>query len=589
MGRYLCRLLHVCGCLLLLFDTAHADLSVGNYTLVSQVRVSRTAYDYTYKADLTNTGGPVTNVSAALASASPATTIIDGDLNFGDISANSSVTSSDTFTIRQDRTVPFDAAALVWNITAEPVIFTVSNLKLVKTKRVGRTAYEYTYTADLTNYGEAVINAAATVTSTSPSTIIIEGELSFGDVPQGATVTSTDTFTFQQDRTVAFDPGVLVWATRADPAVPKPPVVTVTSPLPGAVVNTPSITVRGSVSDPAAHVAVQGVSATVTGTEFVAAGVKLSEGGNELQVRSWNEAGLTSSTTHAVVLDTIPPSMSLVSPPNRLVLTEATSTVSGIVNDATAVTCSVADEAASIQNGVFSRSVTLTTGLNHISAVCVDAAGNAATRGVDVFHDPDPLRVESVQPADGNTEVAPDATITTTFSEAVDPSSITSGTFLLRRGAALLASNVVVAADGRSATAAPVSALPSGSTIDVVLSTGIRDLDGNPMPLRFYSRFTTAGIASSSGILIGEVYDDTHSLPLKDAVVEAMVPETGQLLESAVTDAQGRYLLAAGQSDVDVHIAKLASRRRSAGSPALAMGLLKFPILALLRCRMRSL
>jgi hypothetical protein len=84
--------------------------------------------------------------------------------------------------------------------------FTIDNLNLVDSKRVSRTDYEYSYTADITNTGSNATNTTATVTSTSATTTIVEGGLTFGDVASGTTATSADTFTIRQNRTAIFDP-----------------------------------------------------------------------------------------------------------------------------------------------------------------------------------------------------------------------------------------------------------------------------------------------------------------------------------------------------------------------------------------------
>ncbi len=101
-------------------QVAAAQPVVGNYQLVSETRVDRTKFDYVYKATLTNPGAALVNVSATLTSLSPATAVIDGSLSFGNVAAGGSAVSSDTFTIRQDRTVAFDPANLKWQISSQP-------------------------------------------------------------------------------------------------------------------------------------------------------------------------------------------------------------------------------------------------------------------------------------------------------------------------------------------------------------------------------------------------------------------------------------------------------------------------------------
>ena len=92
------------------------DLTLDNYSLISKSRVSRTDFEYTYHADITNTGFAVENVRATLSSSSPHTIVVDADLSFGSVGAGTTVSSADTFTIRQDRRYPFTWSNVSWDI-----------------------------------------------------------------------------------------------------------------------------------------------------------------------------------------------------------------------------------------------------------------------------------------------------------------------------------------------------------------------------------------------------------------------------------------------------------------------------------------
>lgn len=108
------------GILFLSTGTASAqDLTIGNYSLVSKTRASRTEYNYTYQADITNSGSDVQNVTATLTSNSSHTIVVAGTLSFGDVASGAAVTSSDTFTIKQNRRYPLDWSDLVWDIQHE--------------------------------------------------------------------------------------------------------------------------------------------------------------------------------------------------------------------------------------------------------------------------------------------------------------------------------------------------------------------------------------------------------------------------------------------------------------------------------------
>lgn len=95
-----------------------SDLMIGNYVKLSEKRITRTVYEYTYRADAINSGPGGLNVAGTVTSNSPYTTIMDDSLSFGDLPAGATVTSSDTFTFRHDRSYPFTWSNLVWNISS---------------------------------------------------------------------------------------------------------------------------------------------------------------------------------------------------------------------------------------------------------------------------------------------------------------------------------------------------------------------------------------------------------------------------------------------------------------------------------------
>jgi len=95
------------------------QFTISNYTLVNEKRITRTVWEFVYKAQITNTGPNALNVTAALTSNSSRTTVVEGSLNFGSVASGSTVTSTDTFTIRHDRAYPFSTDALVWQISFE--------------------------------------------------------------------------------------------------------------------------------------------------------------------------------------------------------------------------------------------------------------------------------------------------------------------------------------------------------------------------------------------------------------------------------------------------------------------------------------
>jgi hypothetical protein len=115
----------VIGCALVIAPQTEASaqqLSAGAYHLQSSVRSSLTQYDYTYTVDLSDSGAAAQFVVGTVVSLSPNTLVLKGSVNFGTVPANATITSTDTFTIRQDRRFGFDPASLNWSFTASNVI-----------------------------------------------------------------------------------------------------------------------------------------------------------------------------------------------------------------------------------------------------------------------------------------------------------------------------------------------------------------------------------------------------------------------------------------------------------------------------------
>src|SRR4029077_19516211 len=65
----------------------------------------------------------------------------------------------------------------------------VVSLHLVSSARVGTTQFDYTYRVDIRNEGAAARGVTATVTSSSPDSVVVgHGNLAFGDIPAGEVI-----------------------------------------------------------------------------------------------------------------------------------------------------------------------------------------------------------------------------------------------------------------------------------------------------------------------------------------------------------------------------------------------------------------
>ena len=100
--------------------TGNAVLLTCNLTMVASKQVSTREFDYTFRVDLTNRGDSVSGVAGVITSSTPNTRFMRGSVTFGPIPQGGTVTSLDTFTIRQDRRFQFDASKLNWTLTPQP-------------------------------------------------------------------------------------------------------------------------------------------------------------------------------------------------------------------------------------------------------------------------------------------------------------------------------------------------------------------------------------------------------------------------------------------------------------------------------------
>jgi hypothetical protein len=166
--------------------------------------------------------------------------------------------------------------------------------------------------------------------------------------------------------------------------------ITIASPSNTAYLNISPITVSGTTGDPAAHVTINGVNAPVSGGSFLAT-VPLNEGPNTLTAVATNSNGTTSTTSTLVTLDTTPPHVAIYSPTSNTVTTDATTTVTGLVNDIVVgtvnpqqATVTVNGIVAQVINRTFTANIPLTLGANSIQVTGVDRAGNGATATLTV-------------------------------------------------------------------------------------------------------------------------------------------------------------------------------------------------------------
>ncbi len=163
--------------------------------------------------------------------------------------------------------------------------------------------------------------------------------------------------------------------------------------------------------------------------------------------------------------------------------------------------------------------VTVTTGVT-------DLAGNAlAAAYVFMFStglEPDttPPTVTGTTPDDGDEDLDLDTVVSATFSEPVDPSTLTSDNIEVRvRGYDLTElfydtmGAFVLDTAGTTISFEPSDGLPRNAEYEVVLGTGITDMAGNPLASEFSWSFSTRPGAWGDPVQLYEADDDDPEHP----------------------------------------------------------------------------
>ena len=104
--------------------------------------------------------------------------------------------------------------------------------------------------------------------------------------------------------------------------------------------------------------------------------------------------------------------------------------------------------------------------------------------------------VQSTTPADGATAVTTNSAITATFSEAMAPATLSTATFKVAAGAALVAGTVT--STGLTATFRPAAALANGTLFTATVTAAATDLAGNALATSRVWSFTTGAGADTT-------------------------------------------------------------------------------------------
>lgn len=131
--------------------------------------------------------------------------------------------------------------------------------------------------------------------------------------------------------------------------------------------------------------------------------------------------------------------------------------------------------------------VTITTGVKDFASNAMSS--NYSWSFTTTAPDLTPPTVLSTSPANSATAVAIGTTITATFSESIDPSTITTAEFTLTDGTMPVAGTVNYS--GTTATFTPTAPLTANVVYTATISTGVKDLAGNPIVSNYSWNFST--------------------------------------------------------------------------------------------------
>ncbi len=195
------------------------------------------------------------------------------------------------------------------------------------------------------------------------------------------------------------------------------PALSVAAPANGFITKFDTVFVRGSVADShAVTVSANEIPLPVDQNGQFVGSVPLVEGSNFITIVATDAAGNTTTVVRTGTKDATPPVITISSPADGSTTQNATVTVTGTVQDATAVTVTVNGTNAPVTNGNFSADVSVAIGSNTITVIATDAAGNSATRTESVTR----TQAGPPLPPDPSTVATPLSTTSVTpFSQSV--------------------------------------------------------------------------------------------------------------------------------------------------------------------------
>jgi len=184
--------------------------------------------------------------------------------------------------------------------------------------------------------------------------------------------------------------------------------------------------------------------------------------------------------------------------------------------------------------------VTVTTGVTDVAGNQL-AAQFISTFATAAAPDVTPPTVVSTVPTDGAATVAINAPITATFSESMDPLTITTGTFTLKTtaGAVPVTGTVSYDAGTKTATFTPSSPLSNNTSYTATVTNGVKDLAGNNMVANKVFTFTTVADTTPPTVLSTSPTNDATGV----AVTSVVTVTFSEAMDASTITAPGTFTL----------------------------------------------
>ncbi len=173
--------------------------------------------------------------------------------------------------------------------------------------------------------------------------------------------------------------------------------IAITFPADNVLVNTPTITISGTVSDNTATVTIGDIQADVADNTFIASNIPLTEGTNIITAWAVKDTISTQAIIN-VILDTTPPGISIYAPDNNS--TTRSNIVCGRVSDDAQIVTINGAVIEPLADFRFIARPTLSEGADTITIQATDQAGNTNQKQINITYNTQTPKVTITSPVD---------------------------------------------------------------------------------------------------------------------------------------------------------------------------------------------